>query len=94
MGRSLMKKAEVVRRTALSESTIRRLVARGQFPKPVQLTDSGSVGWFQDEVDTWIESRQILTPELQRKVAPGTMKRERPQKTQQQVLKGVRHESN
>lgn len=78
MSRSLMKKAEVIRRTALSESTIRRLAARGQFPIPVQLIGSGSIGWFQDEVDAWIDSRQILTPELQQKVAPGTIKGGRP----------------
>jgi len=74
MSRTLIRKAEVVRRTALSESTIRRLVDKGTFPQPVQLTDTGSIAWFQDEVDGWIESRQILTPELQRKVAPGTTK--------------------
>ena len=92
MSRTLMRKAEVVRRTALSESTIRRLVAKGTFPKPVQLTDTGSMAWFQDEVDAWIESRQILTRELQRKVAPGTAKQGRPRKTQLNAVKGVLNE--
>jgi prophage regulatory protein len=78
MSRTLIRKTEVGRRTGLSEATIRRLALKGEFPMPVQLTEGGSVAWYQDEVDVWIESRQIVTPESQRRVAPGNTKRGRP----------------
>jgi predicted DNA-binding transcriptional regulator AlpA len=39
---------------------IRRMVARGDFPKPIPLDDrstSGTIGWLDSELDEWIESR-------------------------------------
>ena len=27
------------------------------FPAPVQLSPNGAIGWFEDEIDVWIESR-------------------------------------
>jgi len=99
MSRTLIKKAEVVRRTALSETTIRRLISKSEFPKPFQLTEAGSVAWCQDEVNAWIESRPIVTPETQRRVAPGTAKRGRISSTKSEtssanIKKEAHHESN
>lgn len=43
---------------SLSVDTLERLVARGTFPKPRQLTDK-RVGWLVREVNDWAEDRPI-----------------------------------
>jgi predicted DNA-binding transcriptional regulator AlpA len=43
-----------------SRSKIRRMVAAGDFPKPIPLDDRstyGTIGWLDEELDAWIESR-------------------------------------
>lgn len=45
---------------SLSVTTMERLVARGEFPKPRQLT-SKRVGWLVREVDEWAEARPVST---------------------------------
>ena len=44
--------------TGLSRSTIYAEIAKGNFPKQIQLTGSRSVGWYESAVVLWIESRQ------------------------------------
>lgn len=46
---------EVVKRTGLSRSTIRRRVDAGDFPVPRSL-GGNSKGWIMQEVDDWIRS--------------------------------------
>jgi len=43
---------------SLSVPAMERLVAKGSFPKPRQLTDK-RVGWLVREVEEWAESRPI-----------------------------------
>lgn len=43
---------------SVSVDTIERLVQRGAFPKPRQLTDK-RVGWLTREVEEWAESRPV-----------------------------------
>jgi prophage regulatory protein len=45
---------EVMHRTGLSRSTIRRLQLAGKFPLHLRITD-GTVGWRDYEVLAWIE---------------------------------------
>jgi prophage regulatory protein len=47
-------------RTGLSLATIYRLIQRGDFPKPIELSEH-AVGWLVEEVDAWIQSRQRAT---------------------------------
>jgi len=56
MSNSILRLPEVKNRTGLGRSTIYNLVSDGTFPKPVNL-GSRSIGWVEDEVDTWIENR-------------------------------------
>lgn len=42
--------------TSLSEMTIRRMVDRGEFPRPVKLS-SNRVAWRAPAVSDWIDSR-------------------------------------
>ena len=53
---SLLRMPEIVRRTGLSRSTVYRMVERGEFPGPVQLT-SRTVAWASCDVDGWIKRR-------------------------------------
>ncbi|GAA4221673.1 hypothetical protein GCM10022253_28260 [Sphingomonas endophytica] len=47
---------DVIATTGLSRTSIYRLIGRGDFPKPVQLT-ARSVGWWEADVTTWLEQR-------------------------------------
>ncbi|QFZ84656.1 AlpA family phage regulatory protein [Variovorax paradoxus] len=53
---------EVLRRkhlkdaTGLSPSTVYRMIARKEFPAPVQLSTQ-AVGWLRSEIDAWRAAR-------------------------------------
>ena len=52
----IIKRAQVQSATGLSRSTLYRLAASGQFPRPIQLGPR-AVGWRSDEIAAWIEQR-------------------------------------
>ena len=42
----------------LSRSTIYALMAAGEFPKSISLSDDGrAVGWLEADIQDWIDSR-------------------------------------
>ncbi len=47
---------DVIATIGLSRTSIYRMIGAGEFPKPVQLT-ARSVGWWEADVATWLESR-------------------------------------
>jgi len=47
---------EVVRRTTLSKVQIYRMIAGGQFPKPVWVSQ-GRCAWIDSEINDWIKAR-------------------------------------
>lgn len=53
---SIHRRRQVETRVGLSRSTIYDLIAKGLFPRPVQI-GARSVGWRSDEIDAWIESQ-------------------------------------
>lgn len=53
---SILRKREVEARTGLSDTSIDRLEAAGNFPKRVKISQ-GAVGWYSDEVQKWIKTR-------------------------------------
>jgi prophage regulatory protein len=56
--RRIIRKPEVRRRTGYSDTTIWRKEKSGTFPERILLSADGmAVGWFEDEVDEWIQSR-------------------------------------
>jgi len=57
MPRSILRRREVLRRTGLSSTTQWRLEGAGEFPERIRLTEAGSVGWYEDEIDGWIVER-------------------------------------
>lgn len=52
----IVKRPEVEAATGLSRSSLYRLAAAGQFPRPIQLGPR-AVGWRADEIAAWIEQR-------------------------------------
>jgi prophage regulatory protein len=50
----IMRFREVSRVVGIPECSIRDLVSRGRFPKPVKLSTQAA-GFFSDEIDAWME---------------------------------------
>lgn len=50
---SLMKLPDVMRRTALSRTTIYRRISEGTFPRPIP-TGANSVRWYESDIGRWI----------------------------------------
>lgn len=58
----LIKRSEVLDRTALSDSTMRRRIKTGEFPKPIVMTKTRGdanlkVAWIESEVEDWIHKQ-------------------------------------
>ena len=52
----IMRRPEVERITGLSRSTIYKMMAEGEFPKPTKL-GRRAVGWPAGAVINWLDSR-------------------------------------
>lgn len=52
----LIKKPEVLKKTALSNSSLYRLINADEFPAPIQLGPR-AVAWVDSEVQEWIDKR-------------------------------------
>lgn len=50
---SLIRLADVKRRTGLSRTTIYKKVGQGKFPKPTPISE-GLVAWYESDIDTWV----------------------------------------
>jgi prophage regulatory protein len=55
--RRIVRFRELRQMTGLGRTTVWELEHAGKFPVRVQLTPS-AVGWYEDEVAAWIESRR------------------------------------
>lgn len=58
MSCKILRLKQVKEITGLSRSTIYAEIAKGEFPKQVQLTGNRSVGWHENAIILWVESRQ------------------------------------
>jgi len=58
-GRQFMRLPEITKKTAISQSTINRLVAKKKFPRPIQLSPRTRV-WDAAEVDAWMAERLMM----------------------------------
>jgi prophage regulatory protein len=56
----ILRRPQVEKMVGLSRSTIYLLVSRDEFPRPIEL-GSRAVGWLEDEVEAWIQSRARLS---------------------------------
>lgn len=53
---TLIRATDVERRTGLKKSKLYQLMAVGDFPKPIKLTER-SVAWPESEVTDWIRAK-------------------------------------
>jgi prophage regulatory protein len=60
MERNILRKTDVMEKVKLSYPTIWRKERNGQFPARVKL-GSRMVGWYANEVNEWLETRQRVT---------------------------------
>lgn len=56
MSSRVISKAQVCAKTGLSRATIDRMVARGDFPRPMQLSPR-RVGWLEKVIDDWLAAK-------------------------------------
>ena len=59
----VLNKKQVVEKIGLSPSTIWRRIRAGDFPESLMLTP-GKVGWYETDIDQWLESRPRGIAEL------------------------------
>jgi prophage regulatory protein len=52
----VLRKRDVLSATGLSDTSVRRLEARGLFPRRVALGDN-AVGWLEVEIVGWLQNR-------------------------------------
>ena len=55
-GEIIVRRAETIRRTGLSQSTLERYERQGIFPRRIQLGPR-AVGWRESEINKWITDR-------------------------------------
>jgi prophage regulatory protein len=55
--RTILRLLAVEKATGNRKSQIYALMAKGEFPRPVKISEH-AVGWYEDEVASWQESRQ------------------------------------
>jgi len=54
--RRILRLPQVIQKSGLGRDTIYRGGRENWFPKPVKLTERAS-GWFEDEIDQFLEQR-------------------------------------
>lgn len=72
MGDRLLQLRDVIDKTSLGKSTIRRRVLSGDFPRPLKLSP-GCVRWRESDIEAWIVS---MAAELTASEAQGAKRRE------------------
>jgi len=56
----LMNLSQVAARLSISPSTVRRMIEKGNFPRPLQIAPR-RIAWREDAIGQWIEQRQTVT---------------------------------
>ncbi len=59
----LLRRREVEKITAMSRSSIYRLMQEGEFPRPVRV-GSAAVRWREGDITVWLESRPVARSEF------------------------------
>lgn len=56
----ILRRRDLRARDGLSDSQRYALIARGDYPKQIKLSERAS-GWIESEVDAWIQSRITMS---------------------------------
>jgi prophage regulatory protein len=59
--KTILRLADVLRKTGLSRSTLYNRIAKREFPHQVSL-GGHAIGWLNEEVEDWINERALLRP--------------------------------
>ena len=59
--RRILRRPEVEARVGHKRSWIYDQMEANRFPRPVEI-GMGSVGWFEDEIDEWVNTRPRRVP--------------------------------
>lgn len=54
--KTILRLPDVLAKTGISRSLAYSLIAKGQFPQPIQLSER-AVGWHVEAIDDWVTSR-------------------------------------
>lgn len=73
----IVRPAEAVVITGRSLASIWRDEQTGRFPKRIRIGEN-AVGWRLSSLNTWLESRQEVTSETVKAVAPGARRGRKP----------------
>ena len=57
-GKRTLRIWQVVAKVGLSQPTIWRLSASGEFPKPIKIS-KGCTAWFEHEIDAWFDAKRL-----------------------------------
>ena len=57
MARQIIRGRDLRKLIPFSSTTFWRLERADKFPKRVQLTEGGAVGWYLDEIEQWMQQR-------------------------------------
>ncbi len=52
----LLRKSDVEKKVGLKRSTISLMVARGEFPKPMKISQR-VIAWLESDIDDWIQAK-------------------------------------
>lgn len=56
MSLRILRLSDVIKKTGIPKSSLYSKIAKGEFPKPINLSVR-SVGWLEEEIHDWILSR-------------------------------------
>lgn len=56
----LVKINEVLKRCAMSRSTVYRMISEKRFPTPVSVIGNRAVAWREEDIQRWIEERPTI----------------------------------
>ncbi len=52
----LLRKSDVEKKVGLKQTTISLMVARGEFPKPMKISQR-IIAWLESDIDEWIQAK-------------------------------------
>jgi prophage regulatory protein len=84
---SILRWRQVSHLVGLSRPTLWRMVKKGRFPKPIQLSSAAAVGWVEAEVRSWLATR--IAQRDQQVPRPAPERRGRPRKAPRRQQPGT-----
>lgn len=56
MSNHFLRLNEVMQRTGLSRTVVYSLISKGEFPKPIRITER-CVAWLASAIDAWVDMK-------------------------------------